>query len=132
MFRNIYKKVDTITFGIGSGLAEVAERYSFTSWISWTRCWTIIYSPMFHGCSSWWSWEYTRTVLASFGIGVLTDIFASGRLLTVFPNAPSFVFKTFSFFSTSSMAVVLIFSLIVIFLQFKPQGLFPQKGRTVE
>jgi len=30
------------------------------------------------------------------------------------------------------MAVVLIFSLIVIFLQFKPQGLFPQKGRTVE
>ena len=72
------------------------------------------------------------TILASFGIGILTDIFASGRLLSIFPEAPPFLFNTLSFFSTSSMAVVLIFSLIVVFLQFKPQGIFPQKGRTVE
>jgi urea transport system permease protein len=30
------------------------------------------------------------------------------------------------------MARVMIFALIVIFLQFKPTGLFPQKGRMVE
>jgi urea transport system permease protein len=36
------------------------------------------------------------------------------------------------FFATTSMAQVLIFSLIVVFLQFRPSGLFPQKGRLVE
>ena len=37
-----------------------------------------------------------------------------------------------NFFATTSMARVLVFALIVVFLQFRPAGLFPQKGRTVE
>jgi len=40
--------------------------------------------------------------------------------------------NTINFFATTSMARVMIFALIVIFLQFKPTGLFPQKGRMVE
>ena len=31
-----------------------------------------------------------------------------------------------------SMAQVMVFALIVVFLQFRPAGLFPQKGRMVE
>jgi urea transport system permease protein len=37
-----------------------------------------------------------------------------------------------TFFATTSMAKVLVFALIVVFLQFRPAGLFPQKGRLVE
>jgi len=36
------------------------------------------------------------------------------------------------FFATTSMAQVMVFALIVVFLQFRPSGLFPQKGRMVE
>ena len=37
-----------------------------------------------------------------------------------------------NFFATTSMALVMVFALIVVFLQFRPAGLFPQKGRMVE
>ena len=37
-----------------------------------------------------------------------------------------------TFFATTSMAKVLVFALIVVFLQVRPAGLFPQKGRMVE
>jgi urea transport system permease protein len=30
------------------------------------------------------------------------------------------------------MAKVMVFALIIVFLQFRPAGLFPQKGRTVD
>ena len=126
------KKVDTITFAIGSGLAGVAGVAVSLLGSVGPDVGQIYIVPCFMVVVLGGVGNILGTVLASFGIGILTDIFASGRLLTIFPNAPSFVFDTISFFSTSSMAVVLIFSLIVIFLQFKPQGLFPQKGRTVE
>ena len=126
------KKVDTITFGIGSGLAGVAGVAVSLLGSVGPDVGQLYIVPCFMVVVLGGVGNILGTVLASFGIGILTDIFASGRLLTLFPNAPSFVFNTLSFFSTSSMAVVLIFSLIVIFLQFKPKGLFPQKGRTVE
>ncbi len=126
------KKVDTITFAIGSGLAGVAGVAVSLLGSVGPDVGQIYIVPCFMVVVLGGVGNILGTVLASFGIGILTDIFASGRLLTIFPNAPSFVFNTISFFSTSSMAVVLIFSLIVVFLQFKPQGLFPQKGRTVE
>ena len=72
------------------------------------------------------------TVLASFGIGIMTDLIGAGRLLTIWPNMPDYLAQIVEFFATTSMARVMIFSLIIIFLQFKPTGLFPQKGRLVE
>ena len=72
------------------------------------------------------------TVIASFSIGLLTDIIGSGRLLTIWPNMPHQLASTVDFFSTTSMARVMIFALIVAFLQYRPAGLFPQKGRMVE
>jgi urea transport system permease protein len=45
---------------------------------------------------------------------------------------PAFLNETITFFATTSMAKVLVFIVIVVFLQFRPAGLFPQKGRMVE
>ena len=72
------------------------------------------------------------TVVAALGIGVLSYVIGSGSLLLVWPTMPPAINETVSFFATTSMAKVLVFALIVVFLQFRPAGLFPQKGRLVE
>ena len=126
------KRVDTITFAIGSGLAGVAGVAVSLLGSVGPDVGQLYIVPCFMVVVLGGVGNILGTLLASLGIGILTDIFASGRLLSLFPEAPPFLFNTISFFSTSSMAVVLIFSLIVVFLQFKPQGIFPQKGRTVE
>ena len=72
------------------------------------------------------------TVLASFAIGWLTDLIGAGRLLSAWPDMPSPLGVIVNFFATTSMAQVMVFALIVVFLQFRPAGLFPQKGRMVE
>ena len=68
----------------------------------------------------------------AFSIGLLTDLIGAGRLLTIWPSMPQPLASTVDFFSTTSMARVMIFALIVAFLQYRPAGLFPQKGRMVE
>ena len=72
------------------------------------------------------------TVVAALGIGVLSYIVGSGSLLLVWPAMPPALNELVTFFATTSMAKVLVFALIVVFLQFRPAGLFPQKGRLVE
>ena len=72
------------------------------------------------------------TVVAALGIGVLSYIVGSGSLLLVWPAMPPALNELVTFFATTSMAKVLVFALIVLFLQFRPAGLFPQKGRLVE
>ncbi|MCS5700862.1 urea ABC transporter permease subunit UrtB [Cyanobium sp. FGCU-52] len=72
------------------------------------------------------------TVVAALGIGVLSYIIGSGSLLLLWPSMPAGLNETITFFATTSMAKVLVFVLIVLFLQFRPAGLFPQKGRMVE
>jgi urea transport system permease protein len=72
------------------------------------------------------------TVVAALGIGVLSYIVGSGSLLLVWPTMPPAINELVTFFATTSMAKVLVFALIVVFLQFRPAGLFPQKGRLVE
>ena len=72
------------------------------------------------------------TVLAALGIGVLSYIVGSGSLLLVWPAMPAGLNELITFFATTSMAKVLVFAVIVVFLQIRPAGLFPQKGRMVE
>lgn len=72
------------------------------------------------------------TVLAALGIGVLSYVLGSGSLLLVWPTMPAFLNELITFFATTSMAKVLVFALIVVFLQFRPAGLFPPRGRMVE
>ena len=54
------------------------------------------------------------------------------QLLTIWPDMPAPLAGVVNFFATTSMAQVMVFALIVVFLQFRPAGLFPQKGRMVE
>ncbi len=72
------------------------------------------------------------TVVAALGIGVLSYVVGSGALLLLWPAMPAVLNELVTFFATTSMAKVLVFALIVVFLQFRPAGLFPQKGRLVE
>ena len=72
------------------------------------------------------------TVLAALGIGVLSYVLGSGSLLLVWPTMPAALNELITFFATTSMAKVLVFALIVVFLQFRPAGLVPPRGRMVE
>ena len=124
--------VDVLTFGIGSGLAGIAGvAVSLlgsvgpnvgTSYI--VGCFMVV---VLGGVGN-----LLGTVIASFAIGLLTDLIGAGRLLTIWPDMPAPLESTVQFFATTSMAQVLVFALIVVFLQFRPAGLFPQRGRMVE
>ena len=124
--------VDVLTFGIGSGLAGVAGvAVSLlgsvgpnvgTSYI--VGCFMVV---VLGGVGN-----LLGTVIASFAIGLLTDLIGAGRLLTMWPDMPAPLERVVEFFATTSMAQVMVFALIVVFLQFRPSGLFPQKGRLVE
>ena len=124
--------VDIITFGIGSGLAGVAGvAVSLLGSVGpnvggnyIVGCFMVV---VLGGVGN-----LLGTILASFSIGIMTDLIGAGRLLTIWPDMPSPLASTIDFFATTSMARVMIFALIVIFLQFRPTGMFPQKGRMVE
>ena len=124
--------VDALTFLIGSGLAGVAG-VAVTllgsvgpnlggNYI--VDCFMVV---VLGGVG-----KLAGTVLAALGIGVLSYIVGSGSLLLVWPTMPAVFNELISFFATTSMAKVLVFAIIVVFLQFRPAGLFPQKGRLVE
>jgi urea transport system permease protein len=71
------------------------------------------------------------SVLAALAIGTANYLIASGTLeVLLTPIKPLSDF--FSFFATTSMAKALVFALIIAFLQVRPSGIFPQKGRTVD
>ena len=126
------EKVDVITFGIGSGLAGVAGvAVSLLGSVGpnvggnyIVGCFMVV---VLGGVGN-----LLGTIFASFGIGIMTDLIGAGRILDIWPNMPLPLSNIINFFATTSMARVMIFALIVIFLQFKPSGLFPQKGRMVE
>ena len=125
-------KVDALTFLIGSGLAGVAG-VAVTllgsvgpnlggNYI--VDCFMVV---VLGGVG-----KLAGTVLAALGIGILSYIVGSGSLLLVWPAMPEGLNALITFFATTSMAKVLVFALIVVFLQIRPAGLFPQKGRMVE
>ncbi|MEI6029975.1 MAG: urea ABC transporter permease subunit UrtB [Synechococcaceae cyanobacterium ELA739] len=126
------EKVDALTFLVGSGLAGVAG-VAVTllgsvgpnlggNYI--VDCFMVV---VLGGVG-----KLLGTVVAALGIGVLSYILGSGSLLLLWPQIPAGLNETITFFATTSMAKVLVFIMIVVFLQFRPAGLFPQKGRMVE
>ena len=126
------EKVDVITFGIGSGLAGIAGvAVSLLGSVGpnvgqnyIVGCFMVV---VLGGVGNLFG-----TIIASFSIGIMEDLIGAGRLLEIWPNIPTPIENTIEFFATTAMAKVMIFALIVLFLQFKPTGLFPQKGRMVE
>ena len=124
--------VDSITFGIGSGLAGVAG-CAITllgsvgpnlgaSYI--VSCFMVI---VLGGVGN-----LVGTVIASMMLGIIQSIIGSGSLLIAFPDMPTGLQSVVQFFATTSMSLVLVFIFIIAFLQFKPTGMFPQKGRSVD
>ncbi len=124
--------VDALTFAMGSGLAGVAGvAVSLLGSVGpnvggdyIVGCFMVV---VLGGVGSLWG-----AVVAAAGIGVLTDVIGAGRLLEIWPRMPAWLQGGVEFFATTSMARVLIFALIVVVLQVRPAGLFPQRGRMAE
>ncbi|MEX1323111.1 MAG: branched-chain amino acid ABC transporter permease [Synechococcaceae cyanobacterium] len=124
--------VDSITFGVGSGLAGVAGAAITllgsvgpnlgASYI--VSCFMVI---VLGGVGN-----LLGTVLASIILGIIQSVVGSGTLLIVFPDMAPAIRGVVEFFATTSMSLVLVFIFIIVFLQFRPNGMFPQRGRSVE
>ena len=125
-------RVDSITFGIGSGLAGVAGSAITllgsvgpnlgAAYI--VSCFMVI---VLGGVGN-----LLGTILAALILGVIQSVIGSGSLLIMFPDLPSGLKSIVEFFATTSMSLVLVFIFIIAFLQFRPNGMFPQKGRSVD
>ena len=126
------ERVDALTFLVGSGLAGVAG-VAVTllgsvgpnlggNYI--VDCFMVV---VLGGVG-----KLLGTIVAALGIGILSYVIGSGSLLMLWPGMPAALNELITFFATTSMAKVMVFILIVVFLQFRPAGLFPQKGRLVE
>ena len=127
-------KVDALTFALGSGLAGVAGcAVSLLGAVGPNTGQNYIVDT-FMVVVVGGVGNLLGTILAALGIGIINYIIGSGTLAAMFlsvePLKPLVDF--FLFFATTSMAKVMVFALIILFLQIKPAGLFPQKGRTAE
>ena len=69
-------------------------------------------------------------------IGIITYLVGSGSIALILSSAGASFLQPlvdfFTFFATTSMAKVMVFAMIILFLQLRPAGIFPQKGRTVD
>ena len=124
-------KVDALTFAIGSGLAGIAGcAISLLGSVSPNTGQDYIVNT-FMVVVVGGVGKLVGSIVAALAIGTMNYLISSGILALIFePIQPLFEF--FTFFSTTSMARVMVFALIIIFLQIRPGGIFPQKGRSYE
>jgi urea transport system permease protein len=125
------KTVDALTFSLGSGLAGVAGcAVSFLGSVGPNTGQNYIVDT-FMVVVVGGVGKLVGSIAAAMAIGITSYLFGSQTFVTLFgPQSP--VAGFFTFFGTTSMAKVLLFLAIVAFLQYKPAGMFPQKGRSVE
>ncbi|NJP11751.1 MAG: branched-chain amino acid ABC transporter permease [Leptolyngbyaceae cyanobacterium RU_5_1] len=125
------KTVDAVTFAIGSGLAGVAGvAVSLLGSVSSNTGQSYIVDT-FMVVVVGGVGKLIGSIVAAGAIGTVSYVIGSnavGPLVGFSSTLKSF----FEFFATASMAKVMVFAMIVVFLQFRPAGLFPQKGRTVD
>ena len=126
--------VDALTFAIGSGLAGIAGcAISFLGSVGPNTGQNYIVDT-FMVVVVGGVGNLLGTIIAAMAIGILSYLVGSGTFALVLP--PDGIFKSiidfFNFFATTSMSKVMIFALIILFLQVKPAGIFPPKGRTAE
>jgi len=125
------EQVDALTFALGSGLAGVAGcAISLIGSVGSNTGQNYIVDT-FMVVVVGGVGKIVGSVVAAIAIGTANYLIGSGTLAIMFaPIKPLADF--FTFFATTSMAKVMVFALIMAFLQVKPGGIFPQKGRTVE
>lgn len=124
-------KVDALTFALGSGLAGIAGcAVSLLGSVGPNTGQNYIVNT-FMVVVVGGVGKLVGTIVGAMAIGIADYVIGAGVLATLFTNIQP-LNDFFTFFATTSMAKVLVFVLIVVFLQFRPAGLFPQKGRTVD
>ncbi|MGL5036047.1 MAG: ABC transporter permease subunit [Microcystaceae cyanobacterium] len=127
-------QVDALTFAIGSGLAGIAGcAISFLGSVGPNTGQNYIVDT-FMVVVVGGVGNLLGTIIAAMAIGIFNYLIGSGTFALILPNEGIFksIVDFFNFFATTSMAKVMIFALIIIFLQIKPAGIFPPKGRTAE
>lgn len=124
-------KVDALTFAIGSGLAGVAGvAVSLLGSVGPNTGQNYIVNT-FMVVVVGGVGKLVGSIVAALAIGTADYLIGSGTLALMFaPIKPLADF--FIFFATTSMAKVMVFALIIAFLQVRPGGIFPQKGRSVD
>ncbi len=124
-------QVDAFTFALGSGLAGVAGcAISLLGSVGPNTGQNYVVDT-FMVVVVGGVGKLAGTIIAALSIGTASYLIGSGNLATIFaPIQP--VADFFTFFATTSMAKVMVFALIITFLQIRPGGIFPQKGRNVE
>ncbi len=125
------QQVDSLTFALGSGLAGVAGcAISLLGSVGPNTGQNYVVDT-FMVVVVGGVGKLAGSVVAAIAIGTINYFVGSGTIaLLVQPIKPLADF--FTFFATASMAKVMVFFLIISFLQFRPGGIFPQKGRTVD
>jgi urea transport system permease protein len=124
-------QVDAFTFALGSGLAGVAGcAVSLLGSVGPNTGQNYVVDT-FMVVVVGGVGKLAGTIIAALSIGTASYLIGSGNLATMLaPIQP--VADFFTFFATTSMAKVMVFALIITFLQIRPGGIFPQKGRNVE
>ncbi len=125
------KTVDALTFSLGSGLAGIAGcAVSFLGSVGPNTGQNYIVDT-FMVVVVGGVGKLVGSIAAAMAIGITSYLLGSQTFVTLLgANSPLTGF--FTFFGTTSMAKVLLFLMIVAFLQYKPAGMFPQKGRSAE
>jgi len=125
------QKVDALTFALGSGLAGVAGcAISLLGSVGPNTGQNYVVDT-FMVVVVGGVGKLVGSIVAALAIGTANYLIGSGTLaLLLAPVKPLADF--FTFFATTSMAKVMVFVLIIAFLQVRPAGIFPQKGRTVD
>jgi urea transport system permease protein len=128
--------VDALTFSLGSGLAGVAGCAVTLLGSVGPNLGGNYIVDAFMVVVVGGVGKITGTIVAALGIGTINYLLGSGSLALLVSGPKLAILQPlvdfFTFFATTSMAKVMVFTLIVAFLQVRPAGLFPQKGRTVD
>jgi urea transport system permease protein len=124
-------RVDALTFAIGSGLAGIAGCAVSLLGSVGPNTGQLYIVNTFMVVVVGGVGKLLGAILAAMVIGIVNYVIGAKVLLPVVSGVPPLA-GFFDFFGNTSMATVLVFVMIVVFLQVRPAGLFPQKGRSVD
>ncbi|MGG6238960.1 ABC transporter permease subunit [Nodosilinea sp. AN01ver1] len=127
-------QVDAITFALGSGLAGIAGCAVTLLGSVGPNLGSNYIVDAFMVVVVGGVGKLVGSIVAALIIGVTSYLVGSGTMALLLPSTAFFqpAIAFFTFFATTSMAKVMVFALIIAFLQVRPAGLFPPKGRSVE
>ncbi|MEM0979537.1 MAG: urea ABC transporter permease subunit UrtB [Cyanobacteria bacterium P01_H01_bin.58] len=127
-------KVDALTFALGSGLAGIAGCAVTLLGSVGPNLGGNYIVDAFMVVVVGGVGKLVGSIVAAIIIGIVTYLLGSGTLALLLPASEGLqpLLDLLTFFATTSMAKVMVFALIIAFLQWKPAGMFPQKGRAVE